>query len=385
MKSGRPEWTGIYYDGLTARRQPVTLTIEADGLQLRRPDGTTALWPFGELRQTQGSFAGERLRIEFGRDPVEVVLVDEPGLAEAIRRASPSASRTLRGRQNTAHVVGWSLGGLTVIAALYVWGAPVLAETLASSVPVSWETNLGRSAITRVAPRNRVCRDRESVAALRTILDRLLAASERSPYEFQLDVVRDSYVNAFAAPGGFIVVTNGLLRTARTPDELAGVLAHEIQHVTRRHTTRAIIREMPLRLALSAVFGGSGVETAAGMVGSLGALRYRRADEVEADVGGMRMLQAARVDPSGMVAFMRTLEARHQSAPRLVSYLSSHPRTADRVAALEALARQASYEPKPLLDSATWQRIGNMCGTRRTSTPGWGGVTPAVSGSERGP
>jgi predicted Zn-dependent protease len=189
-----------------------------------------------------------------------------------------------------------------------------------------------------------------------------VAAAPRSPYDFSLAVVRDSSVNAFAAPGGFIVVTSGLLRAVRTPEELAGVLAHEIQHVTRRHSTRAIIREMPLRFMLSAVFGGSGLESAASVAGSLGALSYRRADEVEADVGGLKLLQAAQIDPAGMIAFLRTLETRHRSTPRLVSYLSSHPRTADRVAALEARAEQGRYTSEPLLDSASWQRAGATCG-----------------------
>ncbi|HEU4747192.1 MAG TPA: M48 family metallopeptidase [Gemmatimonadaceae bacterium] len=367
MTSGRPEWTGFYYDGLTARREPVRLTIEAESLQLHRPDGTTLLWPVRELRQTQGRFPGERLRIEFGREPVEAVVVDQPGLAEAIRVASPGASRTLRGHSNTAYAVAGSLLGLIVIAASYVWGAPVMADRLASRVPVAWETNLGRSAVARLAPPDRVCRDPESVAALRAILDRLTAAAPRSPYAFRLSVVRDTSVNAFAAPGGFIVVTSGLLSAARTPDELAGVLAHEIQHVTRRHSTRAIIREMPLRLSLSAVFGGSGFESAAGLVGSLGALRYYRADEVEADVEGMRLLRAADVDPAGMVAFMRTMQTRYKDTPSLVSYFSSHPRTADRVAVLESLAEGARYNTRPLLDAASWQRVVEICGAARPS------------------
>jgi len=358
---GRPEWTGSYYDGLTARREPVTLTIEDSALRLLRADGTTSLWPVRELRQTQGRFAGERLRIEFGREPVEAVVVDQPGLAEALRLASPGANRSLRGHGKTAYAVGGSLLGLILIAALYVWGAPVMAGRLASRVPVEWETSLGRSAVARLAPERRVCRNTESVAALRPVLDRLIAAGPRSPYQFKLTVLRDSSVNAFAAPGGFIVVTSGLLRATRTPEELAGVLSHEIQHVTRRHSTRAIIREMPLRLALSAVFGGSGGETAAGMVSSLGSLSYRRADETEADVEGLRLLQAAHVDPAGMIAFLRTLEAREERTPSLVSYLSSHPRTADRVAGLAALAGRGGSESTPLLDSASWQQAKAIC------------------------
>ena len=361
MMPGRSEWTGAYYDGRTAHREPITLTIEAGGLRLRRPDGTGVLWPFNELRQTQGRLPGERLRIEFGTGTVEAVLIDEPGLAEAIRRASPNASRTLRGHVKTSYVLGWSGAAVAVLVAGYLWGAPILSGWLASTVPVAWEESLGRGLIQRLARSDRVCRDVAPAKDLRTVLDRLLAAAPKSPYKFELLVVRDTSVNAFAAPGGFIVVNTGLLEAANTPEEVAGVLAHEIQHVTHRHSTRAIIREIPIRIAVTAVAGSGGVDVATHAVGSLGALRYRRGDEAEADRDGMRLLAAARVDRMGMVTLMRRLEDTRASAPRVVSYLSSHPRPADRVAELERLARDGSYEAQPLLDAAAWQRVRSMC------------------------
>jgi predicted Zn-dependent protease len=144
------------------------------------------------------------------------------------------------------------------------------------------------------------------------------------------------------------------VRAAKTPDELAGVLAHEIQHVTLRHSTRALLREVPLRIAV----GDLGTVSA---VTSLGALRYRRADEAEADREGMRLLAAAGVDQSGMISFMRTLQEEHGDLPQFVRYVSSHPRTADRIAELEGLASQTRGESKPLLDAAAWDRLQRVC------------------------
>jgi beta-barrel assembly-enhancing protease len=174
--------------------------------------------------------------------------------------------------------------------------------------------------------------------------------------------VRDSAVNAFATPGGFIIVNSGLIEATKTPEELAGVLAHEVQHVVHRHTTRAIIREAPLRIALSALAGGgSEIGTAANVVGTLGVLRYRRGDEAEADRDGLRLLEAARVDPAGMVSFMRALEARHEDAPRFIGYLSTHPHAADRVNALEALAAAGRGQWRPVLDAKGWRRVREVC------------------------
>jgi predicted Zn-dependent protease len=300
------------------------------------------------------------MRIEFGGDPVEVLLVDQPAFEE-IRKASGTAKRVFRRRWKTEQIVAWSAGALTIALGLCVWGASRLAGWMATRVPPAWEVAMGQGVADRLVRDERVCGDATSAAELRTVLDRLVAAGPPAPYAFRVMVVRDTGVNAFAAPGGFVVVNSGLLEAARTPDELAGVLAHEIQHVTLRHSTRAILREVPMRLALASLSGGTGIESAAGAVASLGSLRYLRADEAEADREGMRLLIAARVDASGMVSFMRTLEAKHEDVPRFARYLSSHPRTADRIAELEALAKESRYEPQPLLDSAAWGRLRGMC------------------------
>lgn len=357
-------WSGFYYDGRTADRQPVTVTLAGGGLHVTRPDGTSVTWPIGEVRQTQGSFSKEQLRLEFGEDPVQVVFVNEPGLAQAVRRTYPGVQGAWRERRPTTRLLAVAVAALALGVALYVWGAPIAADWIASRVPPSWDASLGQSVAERLAPPGRQCGDSVSHAAIAGILERLLKAGvdgRAAPYTFRMVVLRDTVVNAFAAPGGFIAVNSGLLKAARTPEEFAGVLAHEISHVTKRHSTRAIIREMPLRLAISAVAGGSGVEGAASFVGSLGALRYRRGDEAEADREGMRLLNAAQVDPAGVVSFMRTLETKGANAPRLMSYLTSHPNTADRVAALEAMARESRYEPGPLVDAATWERVRRIC------------------------
>jgi predicted Zn-dependent protease len=354
------QWTAYYYDGRTANRETVTVVVGARGLDVSRADGTLVHWPFDGLRQTQGAFGNEQLRLEFGADPVEALLVDEDGLPEAIRAVAPNAIQRVRPRQSTMKVVATSVGALLVGGGVYIWGAPIMTDWMAPKVPVAWEVSLGQSVVRRLAPSGRLCGDSVAHADLRRVVDRLLAAAPVSPYTFHLSVVRDSAVNAFAAPGGFIVLHSGLLAAAETPEQLAAVLAHELQHVLNRHSTRAVIREAPLRLALATLSGG-GIETAATVVGTIGVLSYRRADEAQADREGMRMLEAAQVDPAGMVAFMRTLDKDDKTAPRFVSYLSSHPHTRDRVAVLAEMAAAMRVEPRPVLDPAAWGRVRTMC------------------------
>jgi predicted Zn-dependent protease len=355
-------WQGFYYDGKTADRESVTVSFAAGAIRLERADGTSMSWPISRIRQTQGSFSKEQVRLEYGTDPVQVVFVDQPGFSDAVRARFPESRQAWKQRNTTARLLTLGIGGLAAAAALYVWGAPIMAEWLAPRVPVSWEVALGEGVAKRMAPKNKVCTAPE-LEHLRSILDRLEPSpgARPVPYQFRMVVLYDTTVNAFAAPGGFIAIHSGLLTAARTPEEFAGVLAHEISHVTRQHTTRAIIREMPLRLAISALAGGGSVESAAQFAGSLGALRYRRGDETDADVEGMRRIQAAQIDPRGTVAIMKTLETKGASVPRFATYLSSHPHTADRVAELERLAAQARYEPRPLLDAETWAQVQRAC------------------------
>jgi Zn-dependent protease with chaperone function len=362
--TSKTHWTGYYYDGRTADRQAVTVTLAAGGLRVERTDGISIVWPIGDLRQTQGAFSSEHLRIEYGvaPDPVQAVFVEQPGLAEAVRAAYPYARSSWQGRRTGLRLLAIGIAGILIATGIYIWGAPLAADWIAPQVPVAWEASLSHSAAERLAPPSRQCGTAESMADLRSILDRLLAARpDAAAFNFRMVVVRDTIVNAFAAPGGFIAIHSGLLKAARTPEEFAGVLSHEISHVTKRHSVRAIVREMPLRLALALATGGTSAETPAAFVGSLGALRYRRSDEAEADREGMQLLNDARVDPTGVVSFMRTLETKDARTPRFVSYLSSHPHTPDRVAALEALAKQSRYDAKPLLDAAAWNRARSMC------------------------
>jgi predicted Zn-dependent protease len=330
-------------------------------VRLHLPDGNTLLWPIGEVRQTQGSFSSEQVRLEHGSDPVAAVLVNEAGFVDAMRRAFPKATGKLRGQSQTTRLFAWSFGALAAAVVLYIWGAPIASAWVAERVPPAWEASLGAGVEERVTKSARLCGDSASLAALRGVLHRLLDAGGRSPYTFRMVVIRDTLINAFAAPGGFIAVHSGLVEAATTPEEFAGVLAHEIQHVTQRHSTRGIIREVPMRLAIAAIAGGTGIEGAANVAGSLGALRYRRADESEADREGLRLLAAAEVDPAGMVTFMRTLDRQYAGAPRIVSYLSSHPNTQERIAQLESLVADTPVRGRPLMDSIAWNRVRRLC------------------------
>jgi predicted Zn-dependent protease len=175
------------------------------------------------------------------------------------------------------------------------------------------------------------------------------APGTRFPYEFR--VINDPSINAFALPGGFVYVNRGALHAARSEDEIAGVLAHEIAHVALRHGTnqasKAYIAQTGLNF-ITGIFGGesqSRIAQVMGMIGGFGLntlfLKYNRSAESEADLLGVRMMRSAGYNPYGLIQFLQTIQ-RH-SGGRSVEFLSSHPNPENRIAQLE---RELGFVPR---------------------------------------
>ncbi len=227
---------------------------------------------------------------------------------------------------------------------------------------MAWEETLGRAVTDQLAPPDKTCANPSGQRALDMVVARLVATAPPSPYTFRARVVNAPDVNALAAPGGHIVVFRGLLERARTPEELAGILAHEMEHVLHRHTTRAVIQHASTGLLLAALTGDMTGPLVYGLESArvLGQLQYSRRAEEEADRGGMQLLLAARISPDGMVGFFDEL-AKGDHPRRVLRYLSTHPSPSDRIATLRDLAAQASGTPTAVLTDLQWQDLKAIC------------------------
>ncbi len=363
----RTDWPGVYLDGQTATRRPVTVRLMREGLEISPVGGATRLWPYREVRQTQGFYEGEEVRIERGAPLPETLVVAERGFLESLHEVAPQLGLRFHDpRRRAARLrltIGAAVAVLAITVAIYLWGIPALAALLAPRVPVAWEESVGRSAIGYLAPPERRCSDPELAAAMDVIVRRLTGAASPSPYTFRVYVVSHPVVNAYALPGGSMVIFTALLRETRTPEELAGVMAHELQHIVRRHATRAVIQDASTGLLLMALTGditgplAYGLQTAR----TLGELRYSRRAEDEADVEGMKMLLAARVDPTGMIAFFDKIRQEEGPTPRPLTYLSTHPEPAERIARLRGMAQAWKGPPEPLLPGSDWPALTRRC------------------------
>jgi predicted Zn-dependent protease len=170
------------------------------------------------------------------------------------------------------------------------------------------------------------------------------AAGVEGGTEYRFFVVADPEINAFAAPGGAVYVNAGTIRRARNVSELAGVLAHEVGHVARRHVAENLARRRTVSVArdlgivaAAAAAGPAGASAASllGGIASLAALNsFGREAEREADAFAVEILPRAGYDPEGLLTFFHTLMRDGGAAQ--AGFLSSHPATEDRIAAVRA-------------------------------------------------
>jgi predicted Zn-dependent protease len=216
-----------------------------------------------------------------------------------------------------------------------------LAITLVS---VQDEIAIGRQANADTRKQLAALSDAEVRSYVRSIGARLARAASGPRYPYSFTVANYREINAFALPGGPIWINRGVLQSATSESQVAGVLAHEIAHVAQRHAARQMSNAMIANLGLGALGallgnagGASAARTAAGLGTNLWFLKFSRDDESEADRVGLKILRRAGWDGRGMIELFQILTREQGRNPGAVqTFLSSHPAPADRMRALQA-------------------------------------------------
>jgi len=361
-------WQGYYLDGKNADKQAVEIQLLQEGLKITTKTGTVFLWPYQEIRQTQGFYRNEPVQLERGGKIPEILLIQDHEFLTSIHRFIPKAAKrfhnpALRGLRLRLTIYA-AAGIITVGVFFYIWGIPLLAKTITPHIPLKWEKGMGDSALSFLAPKENRCHDKELQQAVDEIVTRLSAA-DLGPYSFKVFVVKSPIFNAIALPGGNIVVFGGLLEKTESPESLAAVLAHEMQHIKKRHVTKRIIEDSSTGLIISAVSGDVTGSMFYGMIiaHKLAMLSYSRQDEEEADAGGMKMLLAANIDPQAMISFFEIMKEKN-SEFKIPQYLSTHPELDERISRLKTIIDQANTSPHAYTKLAAgnnWNQLKKGC------------------------
>lgn len=215
------------------------------------------------------------------------------------------------------------------------------------------ERRLGAEAAAEIERRVRVVDDAAATRALTTIGNAIVQAGGPVAYPYTFRIVRDSSVNAFALPGGFVYVHTGLLRNVRDVAELAGVLGHEVAHARLSHGARQARTQQGLSAAVTVVclFTGlcdSGVSQVAINLGANAlTAKFSRTDELQADSAGIVYTTRAGVDPRGMVRFFARLREESGHMPAYLEWVSTHPMEGTRIEQAERLIGPAGPQRTP--------------------------------------
>lgn len=354
---------GRFHDGETATEHLVEVTASADGLEIAGA-GVRAFWRREDLRLIDRAGDSWRVGVATALD-ARLVL---PKSSE-----SEAALRALGVVQRDALRAGALIGGLVVagvaLAALVFVAIPLAAEPLARMTPRDVEARMGDNLSRQVNVFMRPCANAGAAnAAIAPLVQRLEAAAAPG-FDVEITFVRTKVPNAFAMPGGRVMVTSGLLKTLDDPEEFAAVLAHEIGHVRARDGMVALYRNAGLGILLELITGGSGVAQQIVLLGGqLAELRYTRGQEERADVSAIATLRASGYDPAALARAFESLKSYDgdvkPARPRMrdldiPEWFMSHPDIDRRIARARAAAATST---SVALDADAWRTVRAACG-----------------------
>ncbi len=237
------------------------------------------------------------------------------------------------------------VGGVVAIGVAVAVAVAVLADLAVPHIPIELEARLFSGWFDRGVEDDEAAAPRERLLA--ELLSRMVRHWPENPYVFEVAIWDEAEPNAVALPGGVIAVTNGLLESVESENELAFVLGHELGHFHNRDHLRGLGRGIAFSLLLVAVGvggGGSAVQLAS-LAGQFAQRDFSRDQEIEADRFGLGLLAAEYGHVSGAAAFFEHLPERDGALEGgLASYFSTHPVSADRVQALHATASEMGWK-----------------------------------------
>ena len=247
---------------------------------------------------------------------------------------------------------------LVALVGLFWLAVDYGTEYAAPLLPYSLQAKLGETVYDDLADGKRECEGEAGLAALNGLAQRLATAAGYK-HDVVVRVIDGGPVNAFTLPGGILVFYSDLIAQAKDPNQVAGVLAHELGHVVHYHPMKGVLRQYGLDLLARLVTGGysdvvNGMATGGNV---LLALRNGRAFEREADAEGVSMLEKLGVRADGVSSFFeQMMEHQPKDMAAAAGIWSSHPPTGERIAATK---RPASG--KPAFTEAEWKAIRNVC------------------------
>lgn len=328
----------MFFDGITSKGHMAETELKSDGIYISYTPSQ------GEKQELKFEYAsiisvirrpGDKLFLTFKTSPQQMVEVKALPQVVSILKMSGHrpeyASPFDRIHTDKGKILAIVGSIIALILVLYFYIIPFAADIFARNLPKDYEANLGNKLYTEIIAH-------DTIDTLKTNLVNRFAKQIdfTNDYTIQITVVHGKEVNAFATPGGHIIVYDALLNKLENPDELAGLLSHEATHIIERHSLRAISSDLSRSLFLSIIFRDRGGISAVLVENAnmLNTLRFSREMEQIADEGAVDIMLRNNIDPDGMLQLLHLLK-REDKTNDAFTYLSTHPATKERIADVE--------------------------------------------------
>ena len=343
-------WKALYLDGRTPTQRKVNVSIDIPSVIIEFEDGTTRIWRREDFLIRQDRSQGP-LRLEYGEFPQEILEIVDLEFREVLGKRFPKKSLFLS--------LGLAIMAILLVPVIIYWGIPLVSGWISHFIPVSIEKKVGQYVIDELFQSRIICKTDAGKQALEKLVSRIVPPD--SKYVFHIEVVDSDLVNAIAFPGGNILIFRGLLEKSPSADAVAGVVAHEMQHVLQRHGTENLLSQVALSglFKLLIVEANAIAQTLFTGIQTLSLLKYTRELETEADILAVQLLYQAGVDPREMLAMFQVLQKHASSLPESIS---THPDMSSRLEKLEMLIEQnPDFVGEPVLSKKSWEFLQNIC------------------------
>jgi beta-barrel assembly-enhancing protease len=351
----------LFRPGLPAAGRTAQVQLHGDRLHITQ-DAHTDIVACAQCTAAVGGFNHDQLQLQWTdahtqaqHALIPLTAADQAALLAQLTALPHEVMPTLARWRRTTSRQRWvwqtvlgSVATLAVATVLLVWQHDRVVQWLTWQIPRDVETRLGEGLVAQLKRDKTLLDKGQAVATMKQIGDRLTAGSA---YRYQWYVVDDKSVNAFALPGGIIVVHSGLLQIAASADEVASVLAHEVQHVEQRHALRNMVNQAGLAAAMLVVLGD--VNSVVLLIAHQASAQYfSRGMETEADMQGVRLLHERKFLTQPMVSMFEKLKQSHagkigkvvkkpeakseEDSDDALGWLSSHPQVDERLRAIQA-------------------------------------------------
>lgn len=397
MRNEDNQFYGIYYDGQVADPREVSFIVnhvEPNGINPRdelryksqarifleiidREIGhEIAHWDMTDV-YAKPSRSNELRLAANGKLPGARLVITDTIMAKTVRERMPLlAVHTSKRRRRQSGFIFLATLAMASVMGAYLYGIPLLAGRIVDLIPAQTEVDFGETIVEQLADAFSeegglaLCDpDPQSVAnvAIRRFAAEALAGVD-TPFAVDIQVVNNDIANAFALPGGHAYYFAGLLALTDSPDQFAGVMAHEIGHVVHRHGMQQLIASAGTGLLVGFVLGDiTGLSVAGGAGATLINNSFSREAEREADAFSYEVARRLNFDATGLADLLDKI-GKDDANSLAMALFNTHPLNQERRAALAAFS-QDTQNQTPAFSTEEWAAIKSMCETEKASTP----------------